>query len=163
MKSLFIACALLMAATCSFAQTAGSSKTDEMAIRKVLEAESMAAKNADYNSWIKCFARTADVAFGYHPELPDYMIRGYEELAAFGKKFFPPEPKPNKETFTFENFRVRIQGNTAFASYLQVSTQEDGKQQRFQKGEYLEKINGEWKMIGHFFFNVPDKAEEAKK
>jgi hypothetical protein len=163
MKSFIFACSLFFGATLGFAQTAPATKTDETAIRKVLELESMAAKDSDYNTWIKCFAKVPEVAFGYYPDLPDHMIRGYDELAALGKKIFPPSPKPSKQTFTFENFQFRIHGNTAFTTYLQTDTREDGKQIRYQKAEYLEKINGEWKMIGHFFYRIPDQVGEAKK
>jgi hypothetical protein len=163
MKSLIFAFFLYIVTALGFAQTKHETKTDEMAIRKVLELESMAAKDSDYNTWIKCFAKVPDLAFGYHPDFPDHMFRGYDELAAFGKKNFPPSPKPSKQTFVFENFRFRINGNTAFTTYLQTNTQEDGKKVRYQKAEYLEKINDEWKMVGHFFYRIPEKGEEAKK
>jgi ketosteroid isomerase-like protein len=162
MKSLFFIFFLLIVTINVSAQTA-SLKADETAIRQVLETESRAAKDSDYNTWIKCFAQSPDIVFGFHTALPTYMVRGYDELAAFGKKFFPESPKPTKATFVFDDFHVRINGNTAYATCLQITTGEDGKKSKAYKGDYLEKINGEWKMVGHLFGNVPEQAAEAKK
>lgn len=148
MKNAFIILFLLLTGSEVWAQ---SIKTEEAAIKKVLEKETEAVINRDYEQWIDCFANSPDVAFGFSSILPTYMVRNYDKLAEFGKNFFQNNREPTQELFEFTDYQIRINGTSAFVIYLQTNTKQDGTKQRYHKAEYLEKIEGEWKMIGHIF------------
>jgi hypothetical protein len=85
MKKILITLALILVGIGSWAQ---SKIADEAAIKKVVETETLAAYNRDYEQWINCFANTPDVAFGFTTLLPVYMVRSYDKLAEFGQSFF---------------------------------------------------------------------------
>ncbi|HSJ69364.1 MAG TPA: nuclear transport factor 2 family protein [Anditalea sp.] len=160
MKKILIIIAFLIIGTESWAQ---SNTADENAIKKVLEKESEAAQNRNYEEWIKCFAPTPDVAFGFSHLLPTYMVRGYDELAEIGKKVFSENLESSFESFEFTDFKIRINGTSAFVTYNQTNSLKDGTKVRYYKAEYLEKINNEWKMIGHIFLQEPKPDTRAEK
>lgn len=159
MKKTLIIIAFLIIGTESWAQ---SNTADENAIKKVLEKESEAAQNRNYEKWIECFAPTPDVAFGFSHLLPNYMVRSYDELAEIGKKVFRDNPVTSSESFEFTDFKIRINGTSAFVTYNQTNTLKDGTKERYYKAEYLEKINDEWKMIGHIFLIEPKSDTRAE-
>lgn len=158
MKKTLITFALLIMGAGTWAQ---SNSADETAIKKVLEMETDAANNRDYERWIDCFAKTPDVAFGFTSLLPTYMLRSYDKLAEFGKIFFRDNPVSSTDSFEFSDFQIRINGTSPIVTYLQTNTNKDGTKERYHKGEYLEKIEGEWKMIGHLFAQEPQAATGA--
>ncbi|WP_373497222.1 hypothetical protein [Aquiflexum sp.] len=160
MKKTLITFAILILGTGSWAQ---SNTTDENAIKKIVQKEAEAAENADYKQWIECFAKSPDVAFGFSDLLPTYMLRSYDKLAKFGKDFFPADPVPASGVNEFTDYQIRINGTSAFVTSVQINTNPDGIIQRFHKADYLEKIDGEWKMIGHFFSVEPKSLSDQGK
>lgn len=120
--------------------------------------ETEAAGNRDYDLWISCFAESRDVTFGFGPILPTYMLRSYDKLAEWGKSFFLDNPVSHTESFEFTDIQIRINGTSAFVTYLQTNTNKDGTKVRTHKGEYLEKIESEWEMIGHLMSIEPQPA-----
>ncbi|MEX2565582.1 MAG: nuclear transport factor 2 family protein [Cyclobacteriaceae bacterium] len=158
MKKTLITFAILLLGTASWAQTHSA---EEKAIIKVLEKESEAAQKRDYDRWIACFAQSEDVAFGFTHLFPTYMVRSYDKLAELGIQVFQDNPVSSTESFEFTDFNIRVNGTSAFVTYLQTNTQQDGTKDRYHKAEYLEKIDGEWKMIGHFFAKEPQSATGA--
>lgn len=158
MKKTLIAFALLLMGAGSWAQ---SNTAEETAIKQVLETEMYAAQNRNFEQWIDCFANSPDVAFGFTSLLPSYMVRSYDKLAEFGKIFFQNNPVSSKGLGEFTDFQIRINGNIAFVTYLQTNTHKDGTKDRYHKTNYLEKIDGEWKIIGHFFSQEPPAASGA--
>ncbi len=134
--------------TLSWAQ---SISAEETAIKKVIVTESKAAGNRDYDLWISCFAKSPHVAFGFHPSIPNHMIRSYDKLSEFAKDFFPNNPVSSPGVDEFTDYLIRINGTSAFVTCVQINTQPDGSKVRYHKADYLEKLEGEWKMVGHLF------------
>jgi hypothetical protein len=144
----------------NLAGNAQNNSAEEAAIKKVLEQESTAAYNRDYKKWIDCYANTPELALGFNSGLPTYMIRGYNKLESFGKEFFRENPEPLNYKKEFIDYKIRTNGNTAFVSCIEIVTQPDGTKDRIYKADYLEKINKEWKIIGHFFGQEPTEAKK---
>ena len=46
------------------------------------------------------------------------------------------------------NYKMSIHGNNAFVSHDEISTTKDGKKSLSYEIRLLEKINGEWKLVG---------------
>ena len=158
MKTILIIIAILHIGTGSWAQTYSA---EEKAIIKELEQESEAAQVRDYERWIDCFAQSPDVTFGFGQIVPTYMLRSYDKLAEWGERFFLANPVSSTASFEFTDFQIRINGTSAFVTYLQTISTKEGKKVRIHKGEYLEKIESEWKMIGHLMGIEPQDGKGA--
>ena len=88
------------------------------------------------------------------------MIRGYDALVKAGRASFEKNPQPRKATSIISDYRIRQQGSTVFVSCLEVETLADSTQSRVHKAMYLEKQNGDWKIVGNLFSIEP--VEKSK-
>ncbi len=148
MKNLLRILVLLGLASSGFAQ---SGTTDEAAIKKLIEDEVGYNKQRDLAKWLGCYAQSEDLVLGFGPG----MTRGYDEVAKALKAFLEKLPEPSKAKTVIADYRIRQRGNTAFVSSIQLDTAPDGTQTRWNKVNYLEKLNGEWKIIGDLFRSEP--------
>ena len=147
MRTQFLFIVLLLVGAASFAQTA----TDEVAIKKAIEDEVQYNRQRDLAKWLNCFVKSDDLVFGFFPG----MARGYDSVANGLKTSIEKNPQPSKNTGVFSDYRIRQQGNTAFVTCIQIETAPDGTQTKWNKAEYLEKQNGEWKIVGNLFRDEP--------
>jgi ketosteroid isomerase-like protein len=139
---------LLLSSTIGFAQQ----KTDELAIRAVLEGHSLACLNADVEKAVSYYAHSPYVATAFSE--PGYQ-RGYDAVAAaYRKEFTNGQKSPDK--LTTQAYRYRIVGNVAFVTYIETYTKPDGAIRTSHKACYLEKENGRWELIGNFW--IPEQA-----
>lgn len=122
--------------------------TDEAAIQAVLEGHSQAASDKDAEKAISYFANSPNVAVTYNePGFP----RGYDKVADAYRKVLSSNPKSANKLTTGDH-RYRIVGNTAYVTYIETFTAPNGKvDSRFHKANYLEKENGQWKILGNFW------------
>lgn len=127
-----------------------SNTAEETAIIKLLEKESEAALNRDYEKWISYYPKFPDVAFGFTTIFPTNMVCSYDKLPEFCKKVIHDNPVSSFESFEFTDFQIRINGASAFATYLHNSTMKDGTKQQRDKVEYIEKIEGSGKRSDTF-------------
>ncbi|GAB3885832.1 Cif family virulence factor [Spirosoma agri] len=139
---------LIQSLSVSFAQVT----KDELAIRGVLEGHSRACLDADVTKAISYYARSPYVATAF--DEPGYG-RGYEAMTALYKKEFANGQK-SLDKLTATTYRFRIVNNTAFVTYIEVYTKPDGTVSKVHKANYLEKEQGQWKIIGNFW--IPEKT-----
>ena len=70
--------------------------------------------------------------------------------------------KPNPNTWTFANWNIRVNDNTAFATCVQTTKTPQGTFIDVFKSVYLGKINGEWEIVDHRYFHaLKGKNEDA--
>lgn len=150
MKTILLSLTLLLIGTVSFAQL-NTASADVSAIKKVIEDEVEYNRQRNLEKWLNCYAKSEDVVFGFVPA----MIRGYNDVAKGLKTTINKNPQPLKSTGVFSDYRIRQQGNTAFVTCIQVETQPDGTKTQWNKAEYLEKQNGEWKIVANLFRDEP--------
>lgn len=155
MKKLLLITAFALISLGSHAQ-----KADEEAIRKLGIAEKQATLDRDLTAWLSCFAQTPDMAFGFSPAIPTYILHGYDELAKFGKGSVTRYPNRSSDTFVHSDHHFRIRGNTGMVTYLATTTSPDGSQRRSHEVNYVEKENGVWKIVGHFYSVEPQPTDE---
>lgn len=139
---------LLLSSTIGFAQR----KTDELAIRAVLEGHSLACLDADVEKAVSYYAHSPYVATAFSE--PGYL-RGYDAVAAAYRKEFANGQKSPDKLMT-KDYRYRITANVAFVTYIETYTKPDGTIRTSHKAGYLEKENGHWKLIGNFW--IPEQA-----
>lgn len=125
-------------------QTAGA---DEMAIKAVLEGHSQASEERDAEKAVSYLAKSPNVAVSYN--VPGYP-RGYEGVADGYRKVLGSLPKGTNK-LTTDAYLYQIVGNTAFVTYIETYTKPDGTASNIHKADYLEKENGQWKIVGNFW------------
>ena len=147
-QSRYLLLILLLSSTIGFAQQ----KTDESAIRAVLEGHSLACLDADVEKAVSYYAHSPYVATAFSK--PGYQ-RGYDAVAAaYRKEFASSQRSPDK--LTTKDYRYRIVGNVAFVTYIETYTKPDGTISTSHKAGYLEKENIRWMLIGNFW--IPEQA-----
>ena len=139
MKKIFIAFFLLVFPPGTYAQVT----SDSAAIVQLLEKESATWRNGDVAAHADCwhiepYSRIL-VSTGDGKALdvpPDLMIH-------------PPSGSMGKGgTSVNSNYKMSINGNSAWVSHNEKSTAADGKETFSYEMKMLEKINGEWKLVG---------------
>lgn len=117
--------------------------SDTVAIKQLLEKESATYRSGDWKAHADC-----------------WKIQPYTRIVVStpdGKMIdVPPAMMVNQPgnrpgsggTFSVSNFKVSIMGNSAWVSHDEISTSKDGKNSYSAEFKMLEKINGEWKIVG---------------
>lgn len=125
---------------------------DASAIKTVLEGHSQAASEGDVEKAVGYFANSPNIAVSHQLPGSGY-IRGYQAVTnAYRKELTADSFKKSPDKLTTGNYLYRIVGNTAFVTYIETFTKPDGTvDSRYHKANYLEKENGQWKMIGNFW------------
>lgn len=155
MKTNLFALALLLMGAGVMAQ---NTVKDETAIKAVLEGHSQAAMDKDAEKAVSYFSDSPNVAIALQEPGSGY-IRGYQAVAdAYRKHINADSFKKNISKLTTGDYRFRIVGTTAFVTYIETVTAPNGTIERTYKFNYLEKENGQWKMMGNFWMpEIPAK------
>lgn len=136
---------------CVYGQTA----QDSLAIVRVLEKEGMAWRKADKKSFMECWEVrpngriTNSMADGKTRDSHPNMLTNLPESIMGGGGFA-----------VHSNYKMSIGGNTAWVSHDEVSINKEGKETHSIEVRLLEKIQGEWKLVGQsgHFYN-PEKPK----
>ena len=155
MKKFFIPFALvLFFSGISLAQ----SKAEEDAKIKALLLREVDAlnKTQDLEEYMACFAPSEEIVFGPNK---DQLIIGISVLRPFAEQIITNYKKnPNANTWEFSDWKIRINGKSAFVTCVQTTTTPSGSQVHVFKSDYLEKYNGDWKILDHrFYHTAPSK------
>jgi SnoaL-like domain len=135
-----------------------SQQNDSDAIKHVIEKE-VDALNRHHNleEYLSCFAQSEKVQVG---PSNDKMTIGYEAIKTNAQKVIENyNGKPNPSNWSFANWDIRVNGNTAFATCVQTTRTARNTYIDVFKSDYLEKINGEWKIADHRYFHTPERNE----
>jgi hypothetical protein len=128
-------CAMSLSTIC--AQSA-----DEAAIKKVCEAETQTWLNGDKAGHAACWhIQPYSLVM---VSLPDGTF-----LTASGSEIKAVEEQAigGGGTFANSNYVVRVNGNTAWASFDQTGADTKGNKKTSKELRVLEKVNGEWKVV----------------
>ena len=139
MKTPLLTIAALLIALFAHAQ----SIPDTVAIKQLLEKESTTYRSGDAKGHADC-----------------WKIQPYSRIVistADGKMFeVPPATMANPPasmlgkggTFANSNYKISVMGNSAWVSHNEESVSKDGKKSYSVEFKMLEKINGDWKIVG---------------
>lgn len=139
-KTLFILALLAINLCAAIAQS------EDAAIRKAIEDETRAFHtNPDRNVFLSYWNITDETVMTYSGGGNMSKITGAQMRDAVKNGTIPGV---DNMTVTYENFTVRSSGNVAWASFVQIDTDKDGKKgPRLHEYRMLEKINGAWKIV----------------
>jgi hypothetical protein len=126
-----------------------SQSADEVAIKKLLEKESSTWRAGDVKAHADCwvvkpYSRIL-ISTGDGDALdlpPQMMINPPADMIGEGG------------TSMNTNYKMNVNGNSAWVSHDELSTAKDGKKSFSYEFRILEKINGQWKLVGqsiHFY------------
>lgn len=138
MQKLIFALALL----CCSALPLFSQTSDEAAIKKVCEAETRTWLDGDKAGHAACWQ--VQPYSSVMVSLPDGTF-----ISATGNEISATEDQAmgGGGTFTNSNYVIRINGNTAWATFDQVGADSKGNKMTAKELRILEKVNGAWKIV----------------
>lgn len=131
----------------TFAQSA-----EETAVKKVIEEEKAAADAADYKTYLSHWAKVPYASFLYAGGLfvGDALWKKMDEVWA--------TRKPRKVNNIRSEWNVRANGASAFVTFFQRQemVENNGIVESYEE-RYLEKVNGEWKIVNVTAWGKPTK------
>lgn len=133
---------ILLLASCSLYCTAQQTE-DETAIKKLLEKESATWRSGDAKAHADCW------------KIQPYsriLVSTGDGIVIDVPPAFIINPSPNAMgnggTAVNSNYKFSINGNNAWVSHDEASTNKEGIVTYSFEMRMLEKINGEWKLVG---------------
>lgn len=153
MKKLFF-CLLTFALglTVSFAQTSPTPVAEEAAIKQVIEAEKAAYDAADYKTYLSHWARVpyaSCLIFG-EQYVGDALWKQMDKIWA--------NKKPVKNNNNRSNWNIHIRSDAAFVTFsLQVENTETKSVWETAQARYMEKRDGQWKIVNMTVVEKPAK------
>lgn len=137
MKKMILTTLLALCGLFVYAQSA-----DEAAIKKVCEAETRTWLDGDKAGHAAC----------WHIQPYSLVMVSLADgtfLSAAGNEIIAVEEKAigGGGTFTNSNYVIRINGNTAWATFDQAGADGKGNKMTAKELRVLEKVNGEWKIV----------------
>ena len=153
-----ISLVLLLTGLVSSVYAQDSKTKDVIAIKHVIEKEVDALnRDHDLQAYLSCFANSEKVQVG---PSNNKMTIGYAAIKASAERVIQNyNGKQNPNTWTFADWDVRVNGKTAFASCVQTTKTGQGTFIDVFKSDYLEKVNGDWKIVDHRYFHAPERRE----
>jgi SnoaL-like domain len=142
-RSGFLASMLVIASFLLLAPSAYAQSAEEAAIKTLCEAETRAWLSKDVATYKNCWELrpyTRVVGTGEDGQIMN--------LAAEQLKTVNADVMGGAVTFANSNYQIHVEGNTAWATYDSVKTDDKGKTHPSYEFRLLEKIGGAWKIVG---------------
>lgn len=126
----------------AFSVTCFAQSADEVAIKKVIDGETVAHYAADYKTQMSYWDKVpyASILFGGGLFVGDALWKKYDEIYTMWKG--------QKVNLTYSEWNIRINGEAAFVTFLLQRENLESKviTNAFQE-RYLEKTNDGWKIV----------------
>ena len=119
---------------------------EKAAILDVINGETKAAFNRDYESWKEKWVHEPYVSKTYM-QFPDSSMTetlGWDEISKFVKTYIEEHPEPAPIPTLVDDIDVRLYGNGAWVSY----EQNDSNLGLKRETRLMEQVNGQWKIAG---------------
>ncbi len=120
---------------------------DEEAVKKAIEASTAYMYAADYDAYKKTWVNAPYITRVSVDAAGQVSRMNSEEYNALLEDYRKNYKTPNGIKITRSNFAIRINGTSAFVVFNQHNDNTDGTQRDSIEERYLEKVNGEWKIV----------------
>jgi ketosteroid isomerase-like protein len=120
---------------------------DEEAIKKALETSTAYMYAADYDAYKKTWVNAPYITRVSVDAAGQVSRMSAEEYSALLEDYRKNYKTPTNIKITRSNFAIRINGTSAFVVFNQHNDNADGTQRDSIEERYLEKVNGEWKIV----------------
>jgi hypothetical protein len=125
---------------------------EQTKILQLIETESKAFWDKDYNKWAACWVHEPYIrTMGWWKDGGVTIVKGWEERGPRTKGFMKEFPEPSPQNVRRENINVRILQDAAWVTFDQYGT-DTGEPILDMPGlsretRFLEKHNGQWKIV----------------
>lgn len=148
MKALFNL--IFLGTLTALAQTPPKSKGtgttgDESAIRQLIERETKAFFEIDYNTWANCWGHVPHAFWAFADTTDVNYFSGWDEINKGFANYFKTS-KPSTAKIDRDWLSIKIFGNGAYARFIQ-RVHDDTMRPPQEELRVLEKINGQWKIV----------------
>jgi hypothetical protein len=130
-----------LASSTGFAQK----KNDTEAIKALIERETKAFFEIDYNTWADSWAQTPYSFWSFADTTDVNSFSGWESINKGFSEYFKTS-KPSKATIDRKWIDIKIFGNGAYARFTQHVRDNTNRKPQAEV-RVLEKINGKWKIV----------------
>lgn len=119
---------------------------EKQAIIQVLNNETKAAFQRDYETWSKYWIHRNDISKTYINFSEDSFSesRGWEEISSFVETFIEEHPEPEPVPELLRDINVRVYGSGAWVNF----EQQDSLRGRKYETRLMEKDDDQWKIAG---------------
>ena len=121
--------------------------SDDEAVKKAIEASTDYIYAADYDAYKKTWVDAPYISRVVVNDAGQVSRMNAVEYNSLVEDWRKNRKTPNGIKTTRSNFDTRINGTSAFVVFNQHNDNTDGTQRDSIEERYLEKINGEWKMV----------------
>lgn len=137
---------------------------EKEAIKIVLEEETNAALDSDFDRLAATYVQD-ETNVRLSASKSDYLyVVGWEELGSGFKEYFENNPEPGTGKFENTNYKIKVYKESAWAIYDQVMYNSEGEVTWENIGvRFLEKVDGEWKIVYLSFVNTTSYEEEIEE
>jgi hypothetical protein len=137
-------------------------KSEEAAIKAVIEGEIKASFEGDYNRWSGYFIQEPYTVWMQSWKEGYVSWKGWQEIGTAAKGFVKPERKGTIIHNGNYDYTIRIYDHAAFISFKCKSTRISGGQSKESEAmevRFLEKYDGNWKIayLGSLYLSTYDK------
>ena len=155
--------ALILVAGTSCQEKVDIEKEKE-AIKTVLEEETNAARDSDFDrlaaTWVQ---DETSIWLGTGKSGYTYGV-GWKKIGSDFKEYFENNPESGTGKFENTNYRIKVYKESAWAIYDQVMYNSEGEVTWENIGvRFLEKVDGEWKIVYLSFVNTTSYEEEIEE
>ncbi len=153
MKTNIFTLALLLLSAATFAQTAAgnvqsdSRTSDEAAIKKTIEGVTTSMYARDFKTYLNYWADAPYVSRVSTDREGKVTKMTGDQYRKQVEQYATQNLAPSQEKATRDNWLIRINGNSAFAVFDQYNKRPDGTNRHSVEERYLERTNGEWKLV----------------
>ncbi|MGB5821243.1 MAG: hypothetical protein WBG90_17290 [Saonia sp.] len=123
------------------------SERDKHDIVEVLKSETETFVQGNFDLWANHWKQSSDVLFTYTANNETNFAIGWEKLSGLMKQHMDTGVDLEYPDFSRDYHTIRVEGNMAWAHFTQIDTL-DGKPTQKHESRTLERVNGDWKIIG---------------
>lgn len=164
MKTLILTFAVLFICTGLSAKEKSKDK-DKEAIIKVITESTKAYRNKDFNKIANTFVHDESLVKTTAAKAGYSVNYGWKEISENYQTFFKNYPDPATGKFEKINFKIKVYKECAWATHDEMLYDEAGNKNKQVITHFLEKHNGEWKIV--YMANIReltwDMEEEAAR
>jgi hypothetical protein len=152
-----IAFSLLAGASC---QEKIDIEKEKEAIKAVIEKESNSHLARDNDRHNECFVQDDRLIVLGSADGILYYSKGWSEISLIYEGIYAELPDPVTDIYQYTNYNIEVNKASAWAVYDQIAHDAEGEFLANHKStRFLEKVDGEWKLIYLSFIDIPSNEE----
>ena len=160
MKQIIFPVLALMLIAGSSCQEKIDMEKEKEAIKAVIENESISTHAKDFDQSSRSFLQDESLIYLSAGKSGYYYSVGWDSIGSAYKEWMENNPNPTTNKHQFTNYKIKVHKESAWAVYDEIVSSSDGELLRtFVNVRFLEKVDGEWKIVFLSFVNTTSYEE----